>query len=101
MGAREIADKYIGRRGGKPTPERSAPKRSRGPTVKLSADEYRMLLASAELDDMIARCDGCGAWINRDEPAYCSADDDVTGCWSYVTGKGPCVSHRAPPKDQR
>lgn len=98
MTHKEIADKYIGRRGEQPSADQMkrpglGPHASDG-SVRLSMDEYRRLLMATECDDMIVRCDGCGAWIDRDEPAYCPVDD-VSGCWEYATGSGPCVRHRA------
>lgn len=97
MGVKELADKYIGRRGGRPKPEPRAIMKPRpsGEKVTLTSDEYRRLLAASELDDMIARCDQCGAWMDKDEPAYFASDEDFVSCCKYATGKGACVSHRA------
>lgn len=98
MSYREVADKYIGRRGGKPRQKSasSTAKLSGARTVKLTEAEYARLLAAAECDDMIAWCEGCGAWMDKDEEAYCPTED-LTGCWRYVSDRGPCVKHRAPP----
>lgn len=101
MDAKRIADKYIGPRGGKPRPERAErPAPPKGEGVTISIDEYKRLLLATECDDMIVICEGCGAWIDRDEPAFCTADE-VAGCWKYLTGSGLCVSHRSPKRDAR
>jgi hypothetical protein len=105
VGVKEIADKYIGRRGGKPKPPSSRPRRklrrTSGDVITITMDEYKRLLESTELDDMIVRCEKCGAWIDKDEPAYFGTDgEEVVGCCRYVTGTGACVAHRSPdPKD--
>lgn len=95
MDAKRLADKYIGPRGGKPKPERAhRPRIAAGDRVTISRAEYSRLVSSAMMDDAIVKCDGCGAWIDQNEAAFCAADD-VTGCWKYLTGSGLCVSHRA------
>jgi len=96
MGAKEIADKYI-RRDGRPPVKPRSPRKARRQkaTVKLTPAEYKRLLLAAELDDQIVICEGCGAWIDVEEPAYCPAED-VTGCMKLLTGSGECVSHRSP-----
>ncbi len=101
MGAKEIADKYIGRRGGRPKPPCQPNKSNRRGVgeVTLSVDEYRRLLLAAETDDRIVRCFKCGAWLDRDEPAAATCGEEV-GCWKALTGAGPCVAHRAPPTEK-
>ena len=63
----------------------------------ITASDYARLLEAAELDDMIIRCEGCGAWLDRDDPATCTAAD-VSGCWAYATGAEKdaeiCKRHR-------
>lgn len=52
----------------------------------ITVADYRRLLEASEGDDMIVRCEGCGAWLAIDDPA-CAPVQDVTGCWAYVTGR--------------
>jgi hypothetical protein len=65
----------------------------------LTTQEYQRLLDAAVSDDMLLWCDTCGAWIERDDEAACSADD-FTGCWKAATHDPRfdhlCRSHRAP-----
>jgi len=82
-----------------PTKPLKPVRKGRGPkTVTLPLADYKRLVEASECDDMIARCELCGAWIARDEPAYAAADDYV-GCVYAVTGresdKPRCVGYRA------
>lgn len=68
-------------------------------TIELSDEEYARLLAAAESDDTIVRCEECGAWMSIDEEAYATVDE-FRGCWKAAT-RDPrfdqlCVAHRAP-----
>lgn len=66
--------------------------------MEISEADYRRLLEAAEADDMIVWCEVCGAWLDRDDPAYCNADD-FTGCWKAATRDSRynhlCRSYRA------
>jgi len=61
------------------------------------ADYERLLLASAG-DDMILRCEVCGAWMDREDPRTATLDD-FTGCWRMATRdpkhENECVRYRA------
>lgn len=63
----------------------------------ITAADYARLLEAAECDEMIVRCEGCGAWLDRGEPETCTVSD-VTGCWAYATGRDKdqeaCKRHR-------
>ena len=67
-------------------------------TITLTRAEYERLLMAAEADDMIVRCEFCGAWMDRAEAA-CAPIEDFSGCWKMATGRESdahlCVSHRA------
>lgn len=65
------------------------------PTVTIPAADYRRLLEASEGDDMIVRCETCGAWLTRDEAAPV---EDFTGCWKVAVEGGDestCRSYRA------
>jgi hypothetical protein len=66
--------------------------------VSIPIADYRRLLEAAEADDMIAWCETCRAWLDKDDPATCMADD-FTGCWKAATGRADlshlCRSYRA------
>jgi hypothetical protein len=66
--------------------------------IEIPVDDYKRLLEAAELDDMIVHCETCGAWLDRDDPATCTADD-FTGCWKAATHRAKdgdlCRSYRA------
>ena len=65
--------------------------------MEISLEDYKRLLAAAEADDMIVWCETCGAWLDRDDPATCTADD-FTGCWKVATRRAEhdhlCRSYR-------
>lgn len=67
-------------------------------TVTIPKADYERLVQAAEADDMIAFCETCGAWIDRNDPAYCTSDD-FTGCWKAATLDSKydylCRSYRA------
>lgn len=67
-------------------------------TVTIPKADYLRLLQCAEFDDTIAICETCGAWIDRDDPAYCTAEDFI-GCWKAATCDSKydhlCRSYRA------
>lgn len=65
-----------------PTPAK--PKRAKK-TVTLPASDYQRLLEAAECDDMITTCEVCGAWMDKDDPAYLHSED-WNGCVYYATG---------------
>ena len=99
MGVKEIADRYISRDGGAPSPHvepsEYRPTITAGP-ITLTEAEYKMLLNASEAADEIRRCFRCGAWMHMDEPVYCrEPEDGIEGCWRAMTGEGACVSHRA------
>jgi hypothetical protein len=68
------------------------------PDFTLPLEDYRRLLLAAEADDMIVKCETCGAWLDLAEPA-CAAIADFTGCWKAATRDGAhdhlCKSYRA------
>jgi len=68
-----------------------------GATVTIPIEDYQRLVEATEWDDMITRCDKCGAWLDQDDPTY-TAGDDWTGClWSLTyldTDKPSCRSYR-------
>jgi len=68
--------------------------------ITIPAAEYQRLVEAALAgDDMLIRCEKCGAWLDRDEPGTASVDD-FSGCWWSATGrdsdKATCRSYRAP-----
>ncbi|KQI68652.1 hypothetical protein AN189_10180 [Loktanella sp. 3ANDIMAR09] len=67
-------------------------------TVTIPRADYLRLLIASEGDDMIHRCEVCGAWIDRDEPASAVLDDFI-GCWRMATRlpkhENLCVRYRA------
>ena len=67
-------------------------------TVTIPLADYKRLLEALEGDDMIVRCETCGAWLDRDEEA-CAITDDFTGCWKAATHSAKydhlCKSYRA------
>jgi len=69
-----------------------------GPTITIPLADYEQLIALAESDDMFVECEVCGAWLHREDPATCSADDFI-GCWKVATGRPKeaalCRSYRA------
>ena len=79
------------------------PDTSRPPTpagyMLLTIAEYDRLCEAAKCDDTLLWCEVCGAWIEIDDPAACSADG-FTGCWKAATRKSRdehlCRSWRAP-----
>ena len=66
--------------------------------VTIPLADYDQLIASSEADDMIVRCETCGAWLHRDEEA-CASVQDFTGCWKAATHDSKydhlCKSYRA------
>jgi hypothetical protein len=52
--------------------------------IAVPRGDYQRLLLAAEADGMIVRCEVCGAWLDRDDPA-CAVLDDFTGCWKAAT----------------
>lgn len=68
-------------------------------SVTLSDKDYKRLLLASEGDDMIIRCDHCGAWSDRDDPKSATSDD-VSGCWYYTTADqkyaSECFRHNRP-----
>lgn len=62
-------------------------------TITIPLSDYKRLLEAAEGDDMIVKCETCGAWLDRDDP------DDFTGCWKMATRDEKhthlCKSYRA------
>jgi hypothetical protein len=68
------------------------------PTITIPCADYRRLLQAAESDDSLIWCEVCGAWLERDDPACCTADD-FSGCWKAATHRPQddhlCRSHRA------
>jgi hypothetical protein len=50
------------------------------------ADYERLRTAAVEGDDMLGTCDQCGAWIDRDDPAWAHVED-FDGCWYAATGR--------------
>lgn len=66
--------------------------------VTIPLADYERLLRAAEGDDMLVICETCGAWLDRDDPATCTADD-FTGCWKAAAGRSQdehlCRSYRA------
>lgn len=70
----------------------------------LTEAEYERLIKAAESDDMLAWCEVCGAWLDRNDPA-CATTEDFEGCWKAAT-RDPqhdhlCRSHRAPNRSAR
>jgi len=65
--------------------------------IEITVSDYKRLLAAAECDDMIVWCETCKAWLDRDDPATCTADD-FTGCWKVATHRAQeahlCRSYR-------
>lgn len=53
-------------------------------TVTIPLADYKRLLEAAQADDMIAWCETCGAWIDRNDEA-CATTEDFTGCWKAAT----------------
>lgn len=68
-------------------------------SITIPVADYKRLLMAAESDDMIVRCETCGAWLDRDEEAYANVED-FTGCWKAATRDSKydhlCRSYRAP-----
>lgn len=68
------------------------------PDVTMPLDDYKRLLLASEGDDMIVKCETCGAWLDRDDPAT-AVTEDFTGCWKAATRDGDhdhlCKSYRA------
>lgn len=63
--------------------------------VTIPAADYRRLIEASEGDDMIVRCQTCGAWLTRDEAAPV---EDYIGCWKVAVEGGDestCRSYRA------
>lgn len=73
-----------------PAPEPGGPATS---VVTIPIEDYRLLVELA--DGAVELCDGCGAWFDRDDEAFCRGDD-VVGCWRYATGdeSEPCKRYR-------
>ncbi len=67
-------------------------------TVTIPKADYERLLQCTEFDDMIVICETCGAWLDRDDPAY-STVEDFTGCWKAALCDSKydhlCRSYRA------
>lgn len=64
--------------------------------ITIPLADYKRLLEAAESDDMIVRCETCGAWLDLDDPATAFLDD-YTGCWkTAIEGGDPatCRSYR-------
>lgn len=72
-------------------------------SVTLSDADYLRLLEAAELDDMIAWCETCGAWIDRNDPRLASVEG-FDGCWFAATfrerDRGMCLRESRPGKKQ-
>jgi hypothetical protein len=68
-------------------------------TITLPLDDYKRLLESAWCDDMMIKCEVCGAWLDRDDPATAKLED-FEGCWKMAARDGKhdhlCRSYRAP-----
>lgn len=69
-----------------------------GDEITIPLADYKRLLLASEADDMIVRCETCGAWLDRADPATATTDD-YTGCWKVATRDGRhdhlCKSYRA------
>jgi hypothetical protein len=74
-----------------------AARRDRG-AIEVPIADYKRLLEATESDDMIVRCEVCGAWLDRDDPATATLDD-FTGCWKAASHRAKdsdlCRSYRA------
>lgn len=66
--------------------------------IAIPRADYDRLLMAAESDDMIVRCETCGAWLDRDDPA-CAPTEDYAGCWKVAGAREQdehlCRSYRA------
>ena len=64
-------------------------------TVTIPLEDYARLIALAECNDMMVKCETCGAWLDRDEEA-CVVTEEFQGCWKAATRSGElCKSYRA------
>lgn len=67
-------------------------------TITIPLADYKRLLDAAADDDMLAWCEVCGAWIDRNDEAYATTDE-FTGCWKVATRRKRdehlCRSYRA------
>lgn len=75
-----------------------------GPTVTIPLSDYEMLIGLVEHDDMFLTCSVCGAWLHREDPATCSADE-FEGCWKVASDRPKdqalCRSYRATVREGR
>lgn len=66
--------------------------------VTIPLADYERLIQLVEHDDMLVICEVCGAWLDRTDPAYCTAED-FTGCLKVGTRRPEdadlCRSYRA------
>ncbi len=53
-------------------------------SITIPVADYERLILASELDDMIVRCEVCGAWMDRDDPRTATLDD-FTGSWRMAT----------------
>lgn len=86
--AKRIADKYIGRRGGKPRksakPRDPKPARSAEAEITMPIEDYRVLRMMAEAAPEFTICESCGAWLDTTADGVHAGD--MHGCLLAVTG---------------
>lgn len=68
------------------------------PTVTIPLSDYKRLVQALDCDEMIMRCEVCGAWLDLNDSATASVDD-FRGCWKAATHDPrydkDCKSYRA------
>jgi hypothetical protein len=72
--------------------------------ITLPLADYKRLLEAAESDDTLDWCEVCGAWLDIEDPARCTAED-FRGCWKVATRRKQdehlCRSYRGLKLDER
>lgn len=57
-------------------------------------------------DEVVAHCEGCGAWLLSGDDFVSSPDDCISGCWHTMTDQRsgrdrPCYAYRVGKSDAR